>query len=420
MKGVRAYSSLAGLAAGFSAALLLGPDRATADTIDTAEIERGRYIARLGDCRSCHTAEGGTPFAGGLGIVTPFGTIYSANITPDVATGIGSWTKDDFWNAMHSGIRKDGAHLYPAMPYPWFTKMPRADVDALKTYLETLPPVRYTPPENDLWLPMRVRESVAGWNLLFFDKGVFKPDPGKSAEWNRGAYIVEGLGHCGACHTPANLLGGPERDRLYEGQSIENWWAPNLTGRKPYGVANWSEEDVVSYLRDGRNDYAVASGPMSLVIENSTQHMTGADLAAIAAYLKDPPIGAHQKRVSDAGTDSKSGTGGKAGKAIFRDNCSACHGADGEGVPGLVADLRKSGVVNAPDPVGVLHVILAGAQGNVTHGAPQRPAMPPFAWKLDDGQVAAVATHIRQSFGNHARSVLGSEAARLRETLGLQ
>jgi len=415
MMGPAPYALLMGLAAGLSATLLLGPDRATADTINTAEIERGRYVARLGDCRSCHTAEGGTPFAGGLGIVTPFGTIYSSNITPDIATGIGSWTKDDFWNAMHSGIRKDGAHLYPAMPYPWFTKIPRADVDALKTYLETLPAVRSTPPENDLWLPMRIRESVAGWNLLFFDEGVFEPDASKSAEWNRGAYIVEGPGHCGACHTPANLLGGPERDKLYQGQSIENWWAPNLTGRTPFGVADWSKEDVTGYLRDGRNDHTVASGPMSLVIENSTQHMTDADLAAIAAYLKDPPIGTHQKSVSEAGTES-----GTAGKALFRDNCSACHGAEGEGVPGLIADLRKSGVVNAPDAVGVLHVILAGAHGNVTHSAPQRPAMPPFAWKLDDGQVAAVATHIRQSFGNRAGPVSGSEAARLREMLGLQ
>ncbi len=414
MMGPAPYALLMGLVAGLSATLLLGPNRATAGTINTAEIERGRYVARLGDCRSCHTAEGGTPFAGGLGIVTPFGTIYSSNITPDVGTGIGSWTKDDFWNAMHSGIRKDGAHLYPAMPYPWFTKIPRADVDALKTYLETLPAVRSTPPENDLWLPMRVRESVAGWNLLFFDEGVFEPDASKSAEWNRGAYIVEGPGHCGACHTPANLLGGPERDKLYQGQSIENWWAPNLTGRTPFGVADWSKEDVTAYLRDGRNDHTVASGPMSLVIENSTQHMTDADLAAIAAYLKDPPIGTHQQSVSEAGTESKTG------KALFRDNCSACHGADGEGVPGLIADLRKSGVVNAPDAAGVLHVILAGAQGNVTLGAPQRPAMPPFAWKFNDGQAAAVATHIRQSFGNRAGPVSGSEAARLRETLGLQ
>ncbi|MPZ41516.1 MAG: c-type cytochrome [Rhizobiales bacterium] len=418
MSAARRYSLLLGLAASLAAALLLLPDRSKSDTIDTAQIERGRYIARLGDCRSCHTAQGGALLAGGLGIVTPFGIIYSANITPDVATGIGSWTKDDFWNAMHSGIRKDGAHLYPAMPYPWFTKMPRTDVDALKTYLDTIPPARYTPPENDLWLPLRARVSVAGWNLLFFDKGVFKTDPAKSAEWNRGAYIVEGPGHCGACHTPANLLGGPERDRLYEGQSIQNWWAPNLTGRSAYGVATWSKEDVVDYLKDGRNDHAVASGPMALAIQNSTQHMTDADRAAIAAYLKDPPVGTREEgdspRVSEAGIDSM------GGKAIFRDNCSACHGADGEGVPRLIADLRKSGVVNAPDPVGVLHAILAGAQGNVTHGAPQRPTMPPFAWKFDDRQIAAVAAYVRQNFGNHAPSVSDSEVADLRETLGLE
>ncbi|MGI9383437.1 MAG: c-type cytochrome [Methyloligellaceae bacterium] len=395
-------------------ALFLHAAPGTGDTIDTAQIERGRYIARLGDCRSCHTMQGGALLAGGLGLVTPFGTIYSANITPDVETGIGAWTKDDFWNAMHSGIRKDGAHLYPVMPYPWFTKMTRQDVDALKTYLETVPPVRYTPPENDLWLPLRVRESVAGWNLLFFEEGVFKPDPSKSAEWNRGAFIVEGPGHCGACHTPANLLGAPEHDRRYEGQEIQDWWAPNLTGRSSDGVANWSKDDVVAYLKDGRNDYAVASGPMAEVIEHSTQHVTDADLAAIATYLKDPPIGEHERNAMPASEVSPKS---EIGKALFRDNCSACHGADGEGVPRLIADLRKSGVVNAPDPVGVLRVILAGAEGNVTHGAPTRSAMPPFAWKFDDSQVAAVATYVRQSFGNHAPAVSDTDSADLRSTL---
>lgn len=417
MTRVSPYASLAGLAAVLAASVLLVPDKAEAETIDTAQIERGRYIARLGDCRSCHTAKGGEPFAGGFGVVTPFGTIYSANITPDIATGIGAWTKDDFWNAMHSGIDRDGAHLYPAMPYPWFTKMPRADVDALKAYLETLPPVRYTPPKNDLWLPLRIRESVAGWNLLFFEEGVFRPDPDKSAEWNRGAYIVEGPGHCGACHTPANLLGATERDKLYQGRSIQNWWAPNLTGRSAYGVAQWSKREVVNHLRNGRNAHAVASGPMALAIQNSTQHMTDGDLAAIAAYLKDPPIGTHEGGESAPVTEAATGSNG--GHAIFRDTCSACHGANGKGVPGLIADLRKSGVVNAPDPVGVLRVVLAGAQGNVTRGASQRPAMPPFAWKLDDDQVAAVASHIRQNFGNRAPSVSSGEVARLRSTLGL-
>ncbi len=196
-----------------------------ADTVDTAQIERGRYIAKLGDCAACHNAEGGALHAGGRPIVTPFGIIYSANITTDEETGIGSWTNDDLWTLMHSGIRKGGGHVYPAMPYPWFTKMTRQEVDDLKAYLNTFPPVRYRPPKNELLPPLQFRETVAAWNLLFFDKGVFKPDPSKSAERKRGAYIVEGPGHCGACHTPANLLGGPERDRLYEGHSIGNWWA---------------------------------------------------------------------------------------------------------------------------------------------------------------------------------------------------
>jgi mono/diheme cytochrome c family protein len=401
-----------------AAALVLISVPCRAGTIDTAQIERGRYLARLGDCAACHTAPGGAPYAGGLGIQTPFGTIYSANITPDAATGIGAWTKDDFWNAMHSGIRKDGAHLYPAMPYPWFTKLTRQDVDDLKTFLETFPPVHYTPPENDQWLPMRIRETVAVWNLLFFDKGVFKPDPHKSAEWNRGAFIMEGPGHCGACHTPADPLGGPERDRLYEGQSIQNWWAPNLTSPGTSGVAKWSEDDIVAYLKNGRNQHAVASGPMALVIENSTQHLTDTDRASIATYLKDLPIREREPKDAPA-NDEKESREKAVGGHLFRDNCAACHGKDGEGVAELIADLHGSGVVNAPDPVSVLRVILAGAEGNVTKSAPTRPAMPPFAWKFDDSEIAAIATYVRQTFGNRAPEVSSDDVADLRATLGL-
>ena len=411
-------SSLPGLAAAFAGAgfFFLQAAPSSADTIDTAQIERGRYIAKLGDCAACHTSEGGAPYAGGRSIVTPFGIIYSSNITTDKETGIGSWTNDDFWTLMHSGIRKDGAHVYPAMPYPWFTKMTRHDVDDLKTYLDTLPPVRYRPPENELLPPLQFRETVAAWNLLFFEKGVFKPDPSKSAEWNRGAYIMEGPGHCGACHTPANLLGGPERDHRYEGQSIQNWWAPDLTGRGSSGVAMWSAEDIVAYLKNGRNDHAIASGLMADAVENSTQYMTDADLAAIATYLKDLPIEERERdgvRVGDASKETMTD-----GEHLFRDNCAACHGSDGAGVPSLIADLRESGIVNAPDPVGILRVILAGAHGNVTQGAPTRPAMPPFGWKLNDGEIAAVATYIRQSFDNRAPSVSVRDVADLRETLG--
>ena len=416
----RYTSSRPGLAIVLAAAAVFFPDTVPsgADTIDTAQVERGRYVARLGDCVACHTADDGAPYAGGRAIKTPFGIVYSANITTDAETGIGAWTNDDFWNLMHSGIRKDGAYIYPAMPYPWFTKMTRQDVDDLKTYLDTLPPVRNSPPENQLLPPLQFRQTVAAWNFLFFEEGVFKPDPSKSAEWNRGAYIVEGPGHCGACHTPADLLGGPERDRRYEGRSIQNWWAPDLTSGGADGVATWSEEEILSYLKDGRNQHTVASGPMADVIENSTQYITDADLNAIATYLKDLPIEERARDASRLGEASKKTM--TDGEHLFRDNCAACHGIDGAGVPRLIADLRKSGVVNAPDPVGVLRAILAGANGNVTHGAPTRPGMPPFDWKFDDREIAAVATYLRQSFGNRATSVSAGDVADLRKTLAQQ
>jgi mono/diheme cytochrome c family protein len=386
-----------------------------AGTIDAAQVERGRYIALLGDCAGCHTAEGGAALAGGKGIVTRFGTIYASNITPERQTGIGTWTADDFWRLMHQGVRKDGSLTYPAMPYPWYTKMTRADSDALKAYLDTFEPVSNRPPDNDLLPPMEIRESVAAWNALFFKPSVFAADAARSAAWNRGAYIVEGLGHCGACHTPTNILSAPERHRALKGNAVQNWWAPALTQDGTYGVAGWDAADIARYLKTGRNDYSVASGPMAEVVENSTQYLTDADLEAVAAYLRDVPGGVRKgDRVNVARADAGQL---RAGEALFRDNCAGCHAMDGSGVPGLVSSLQRNGVVNAPEPVGVLRIILAGAQGNVTKRAPTRPGMPAFAWKFDDREVAAVATYVRQSLRNNARAVTVDQVADLRRAL---
>ena len=215
---------------------------------DFSELQRGKYLVQAGDCQSCHTDQNGPPFAGARAIPTPFGTIYSRNITPDEATGIGGWSDEDFYRAMHEGISRDGSHLYPAFPYPWYTKLTRDDVRAIKSYLDTLPPVRQEIPPNKLHWPMSWRSLVSIWNRMFFKEGEWQSDANKSAEWNRGGYLVEGPGHCSACHSPKNMLGGEKKGDAFEGGEGENWLAPDLTGRTLGGLSEWSVEDRKSVV----------------------------------------------------------------------------------------------------------------------------------------------------------------------------
>ncbi|HYX65222.1 MAG TPA: cytochrome c, partial [Burkholderiales bacterium] len=301
-------------------------------------VERGRYLAQAGDCAACHTAEGGKPYAGGRPIPTPFGTLYSTNITPDKETGLGNWSEEDFYKAMHEGLRRDGKHLYPAFPYPWYTKLTREDVDALKAFLDSVPPVRQEAKASELPWPLSVRESVAGWNTLFFKEGEYRPDPKKSAEWNRGAYLVEGLGHCGACHTPKNFLGGPKRDRNLQGGYGENWYATSVTSGAPDGIGHWSVDDIVRFLKTGANRIAAAGGPMAEVVEHSTQHMTQDDLRAIAMYLKSVPAG------EGPGTPASDQQRLARGRAIYVDQCSGCHMENGEGQSHVFPPLKGSAV----------------------------------------------------------------------------
>ncbi len=273
---------------------------------DTAQVERGAYLARAGDCSGCHTTDGGQPFAGGFAVETGFGTIYTPNITPDKETGIGGWSADDFWRAMHHGVDDEGKHLYPAFPYPWFTKVTRADVDALKAFLDTVPPVRRQnkPPQLPWWMSWRF--SLVGWNLFWFDEGVFKPDPTQSEQWNRGAYLVEGLGHCGDCHTPKSYFGGADADQRLAGGYTEGghdngWFSPALTNSRRGGLADWSVDDIARYLKTGSNARTAAAGPMVEVIEHSTRHLSEADLTAMAVYLKSQPPRADATPVTPLG-----------------------------------------------------------------------------------------------------------------------
>ena len=396
MRAIKLAFGLAGLL-GLSLAVAV-PARAQGTTYST--IERGRYLVNAGDCASCHTAEGGKPYAGGLAVPTPFGTIYSTNITPDPATGIGKWSEQDFYNAMHDGIRRDGKHLYPAFPYPWFTKVSRADVHAIKAFLDTVTPVRQQNKPTELPWPLSVREVMAGWNKLYFHEGAFKPDHKKSEQWNRGAYLVEGLGHCGACHTDTNLLGAPKTaDKLKGGDFGEHWYAPGLTSNLRDGLGGWSAAEIVEYLKTGANAKSAAGGPMAEVVKNSTQYLSDVDLNAIAVYLKDVP--AEQARAAAKATDIDKQAWSR-GEALYVDNCTGCHMENGAGIAQIFPSLKGSSAVQAKLPDTVTHILLAGAKTAATPGKPTGFAMPAFARKLDDKEVADLVNYIRNAWGNHS------------------
>jgi mono/diheme cytochrome c family protein len=386
---------------------------AAADKQAFEEIARGRYLAIVGDCAGCHNAPGGLPYAGGLPIETPFGTLVSPNITPDRETGIGAWSDDQFANAMHDGTGRGGEHLYPAMPYTYYTKATREDVLAIRAYLETVDPVRNEVKVNQLPFPFDVRASMAGWNELYFKRGVFEPVAGKSDAWNRGAYLVEGLGHCGLCHTPKNVAGGDQTTRALQGSALQGWYAPNLTGDPRTGLGSWSVDDVAAYLKTGHNNVSAATGPMSDVIVHSTSQMTDADLSAIAAYLKDQPASGGEPPRPVAGEDRMM----RAGESIYFDNCAACHTSAGTGIPQLFPALKGSPSVQSSDPASLIRVVLRGAQSIATDPAPTAPSMPALGWKLSDAEVAAVVTYIRNSWGNAASPVLASDVASARQHL---
>ncbi|HEX2652282.1 MAG TPA: c-type cytochrome [Xanthobacteraceae bacterium] len=375
-------------------------------------IERGRYLSAAGDCQACHTTEGGKPFAGGRPLPTPFGTIYTANITPDDQTGIGGWTNDQFFRALHQGVGADGKNLYPAFPYPWYTKVTREDSDAIKAYLSTLEPVKNRRPDNTLAWPLNYRIVMEGWNTLFFNEGVFKPDTSKSAQWNRGAYLVEGLGHCGACHTPTNVLGASKKDSFLEGGKLQEWYAPSLAGDLRSGLGSWSSDDIVTFLKTGRNSHSTAYGPMSEVITFSTSKLTDDDLGAIATYLKDLPAGDSNVKPAEVNANLM-----QTGQAIFVDNCAACHRSNGEGVPGMFPSLKGDANVQSSDPTTVVRLILNGAHAAVTDARPTPFSMPAFGWKLNDDQIAALVNYVRNSWGNASPNVAASDVKSLRQSL---
>ena len=402
---VAAAASAASAPAG--AASAVAPQRPAASA---PPAERGRYLAAAGDCAGCHTAPGGAPYAGGRPLETPFGTVLSANLTPD-ASGLKSWNADQFYRAMHEGISANGDHLYPAFPYNYFAKMPRADTDALFAYLQSLPPVANRPDRNQLPFPFSIRSLMAVWNLLYLDEATFAPDPAHDAQWNRGAYLVEGPGHCAACHTPKTVLGGPKSGHDLQGGAFGTWFAPDLTPNGRTGLGGWTRDETVAFLRTGRNAHASASGEMGLVVQDSTSQLSDDDLLAIAVYLGDRAV---SPTVSMTPPDTATM---KAGEAIFVDECSACHLMRAQGQALAFPPLAHSANLQQADPSTALHLILAGAQAAPTRAEPTPFTMPGFAWKLDDRQVAAVATYVRNNWGNAAPEVSADEVAKLRAKL---
>lgn len=372
-------------------------------------IAAGKALVEAGDCAGCHTNDPAKPFAGGKRIDTPFGAIYAPNLTPDTATGIGAWSDADFTRALRTGIAPDGSRYYPAFPYPYLTRMTKDDTLAIRAYLGTLAPVvnRNKPPE--LRWPFGYRGLMRVWNALFFTPGLFEPDQSRSAAWNRGGYLVTGLGHCGACHTPKNVLGADKTAQALTGGEVDGWFAPRLDGAARTGLASWSAEDIAEYLQSGRNAKSHAGGPMADVVVNSTSKMSDADVRAIAVYLKSLPP-ARRETIPMAPGETEL----QAGRAVYARLCVACHEADGTGAPRIYPPLPGNALLQSINPSSTLRVILDGAHTVTTPRAPNSGEMPAYAGQLSDDDIAAVTNYIRNSWGNAAPLVTPAQVAKAR------
>jgi len=399
-----------------ASALTVGrADAGSANMQEFTQIERGRYLSILSDCAGCHTVPGNKPFSGGRAIETPFGYIISPNVTPDLETGIGAWSDDQFDAALRQGVGRTGAHLYPAMPYNAYTRMSRDDVMAIRAYLNSLEPVRNSRNADTLPFPFNIRSAMSVWNALYFTAGEYKPDPSKSAEWNRGKFIVDGPAHCGACHTPKTMLGGDRADQYLQGANLQGWSAPDITNNRRTGLGSWTEDDVALYLKTGHNRAAAATGPMAEAIELSTSRMRDEDTRAIATYLKSLPGAADDARPAQVDANAMA-----AGGAIYRDQCSACHGLEGKGVAHLFPALADSTMVRSNDATTAIRIVLRGARSVGTAAEPTAPGMPSYGWQLDDRQIAAVLSFVRNSWGGAAAPIDAKDVTRVRSDTALR
>lgn len=389
-----------------------GTISSSSSTTDSS-VQRGKYLAAAGNCVTCHTRPGGAPFSGGVPFVTKLGTIYSSNITSDHGTGIGNWSLNDFRRAMHDGIAPGGRHLFPAFPYTSFTRVSDSDIDAIYAYLRTLPPVRYSPPADGF--VFRQRWAMTFWNAIFFRSSRFEPDPKQSQQWNRGAYLVQGLGHCDACHSPRNSFMAEESAQAYSGGTLDEkvvggqvraWSAVNLTSSKT-GLAAWSLADLARYLKTGFCLRAGVFGPMNDVVDASLKYLSDADVQAMAVYLKSlPPPGVQEPAPPEAAV--------KAGAKIYSDNCEECHMSSGRGGLFSAPPLSGSAVVQASDPASLINVILYGADQPKDIRLGGWETMKPYRNALSDAQIAAVSNYVRGSWKNRGGEVTAAQVARQR------
>jgi mono/diheme cytochrome c family protein len=376
-------------------------------------IRRGRHLAAIGNCNTCHTARDGRDFAGGLPVPTPFGTIFSTNITPDLDTGIGGWSEAAFRRAMQAGVDRDGHHLYPTFPYDHFTRISDDEDNALYTFLMTREPVHAPARRNEVSFPFNQRWLIAGWKLLFLRHGTYQPDPTKSAEWNRGAYLVDGLAHCGACHTPRNALGAERAEASFSGGDVDNWQAYPINSHSPAPV-RWDRQALLAYLRQGWHaDHGTARGPMAEVVRNLSS-VPESDVAAIATYMADvfgsPPAGQNETPPT---TTDVAASSGDPGAAIYAAACASCH-ESARPLPYGGVDLSRSTAISASDPRNLANTVIAGVQ---PVAGERSVIMPGFGNSMDDRQIASLLVYLRGRFGKGpAWTNLGETIKRARQT----
>ena len=384
----------------------------------TEVITRGEYLARAGDCVACHTSPGAKEFAGGRVMPTPFGNMYVPNITPDEETGIGAWTADEFYRMMHNGVSRDGTLLYPVMPFASYTKVTREDSDAIYAYLMSVPPAKQKNRTHELRFPFNNRELLVGWRTLYFKEGEYKPEPSQSEQWNRGAYLVQGLGHCAMCHTQVNVLGGSSQSKEFEGGMIpnQNWYAPSLTSNREAGLGNWSMQDIKDLLQTGVSHRSTVYGPMAEVTYNSLQYLNDVDIEAMAVYLKslpqrdaEPPPSSQARLVAPNVME--------LGRKVYEKQCAVCHGTEGKGSPPGLPPLAGNQSITMLSPVNSIRMVLNGGYAPGTKKNPRPYGMPPFNHILNDEEAAAVVTYIRVAWDNSGTPVVPAQVNELRRLI---
>jgi mono/diheme cytochrome c family protein len=391
------------------------PTGVPASLAKASQVERGEYLAKAADCMVCHTTPGGREYAGGLGIRLPFGTLYSTNITPDKDTGIGNYSDQDFLNALHRGVRRDGARLYPAMPYTSYTYITDADALAIKAYLFSLPPVHAAAPANTLMFPFNQRWGMMFWSALFNPDTRFEPDTSKNLEWNKGAYLAEALAHCGECHTPRNLAFALDNRKKFGGAVTAGWRAFNISSDKATGIGAWRDEDLISYLSIGHAaGHGTASGPMGEVVDQSFSQLSPEDVRAVVAYLRSVPATVSPDLPATLAPPAPAshrdgGTADRRGKMVFGGACVSCHGWTGESSISPLATLTGAWAVNDPGATNVAQIVIAGTkrQGAIS--------MPAFGNAYSDEEIAAVANYVTARFGSKESQLAAQDVAELRK-----